>query len=48
MRAHPDAPKLTMEFMMVGLILHYKSHDYGVSSLGMVPFPACNRGAAHP
>jgi lysylphosphatidylglycerol synthetase-like protein (DUF2156 family) len=27
MRAHPDAPKLTMEFMMVGLILHYKSHD---------------------
>ena len=37
MRAHPDAPKLTMEFMMVGLILHYKSHDYGRFSLGMVP-----------
>ena len=25
MRAHPDAPKLTMEFMMVGLIQHYKN-----------------------
>ncbi|CRI58626.1 bifunctional lysylphosphatidylglycerol flippase/synthetase MprF [Pseudomonas sp. CCOS 191] len=37
MRAHPEAPKLTMEFMMVGLILHYKSHDYGRFSLGMVP-----------
>lgn len=37
MRAHPEAPKLTMEFMMVGLILHYKSHHYGRFSLGMVP-----------
>jgi len=37
MRAHPDAPKLTMEFMMVGLILHYKQHGYGRFSLGMVP-----------
>ncbi|AIR89823.1 bifunctional lysylphosphatidylglycerol flippase/synthetase MprF [Pseudomonas cremoricolorata] len=37
MRAHPDAPKSTMEFMMIGLILHYKSHDYGRFSLGMVP-----------
>lgn len=37
MRAHPEAPKLTMEFMMVGLILHYKSHDYARFSLGMVP-----------
>ncbi|MCO7540826.1 bifunctional lysylphosphatidylglycerol flippase/synthetase MprF [Pseudomonas sp. VA159-2] len=37
MRAHPEAPKLTMEFMMVGLILHYKRHDYGRFSLGMVP-----------
>ncbi|MDR2306158.1 MAG: bifunctional lysylphosphatidylglycerol flippase/synthetase MprF [Paucimonas sp.] len=37
MRAHPEAPKLTMEFMMIGLILHYKSHDYGRFSLGMVP-----------
>ncbi|MGV8917921.1 MAG: bifunctional lysylphosphatidylglycerol flippase/synthetase MprF [Pseudomonas sp.] len=37
MRAHPDAPKLTMEFMMVGLILHYKEQGYGRFSLGMVP-----------
>ena len=37
MRAHPQAPKLTMEFMMLGLILHYKSHDYAQFSLGMVP-----------
>src|SRR5471030_636807 len=28
MRAHPDAPKLTMEYMMVGLIQHYKNHGY--------------------
>ncbi|RRV41670.1 bifunctional lysylphosphatidylglycerol flippase/synthetase MprF [Pseudomonas sp. p106] len=37
MRAHPQAPKLTMEFMMIGLILRYKSHGYGRFSLGMVP-----------
>ncbi len=37
MRAHPDAPKLTMEFMMVGLIQHYKSQGYARFSLGMVP-----------
>ena len=37
MRAHPDAPKLTMEFMMVGLIQHYKQHGYARFSLGMVP-----------
>ncbi|ANY88955.1 Phosphatidylglycerol lysyltransferase [Pseudomonas putida] len=37
MRAHPQAPKLTMEFMMIGLILHYKTHDYARFSLGMVP-----------
>ena len=37
MRAHPQAPKLTMEFMMVGLILHYKSRDCARFSLGMVP-----------
>ncbi|HEX8592256.1 MAG TPA: bifunctional lysylphosphatidylglycerol flippase/synthetase MprF [Pseudomonas sp.] len=37
MRAHPDAPKLTMEFMMVGLILYYKQHGYERFSLGMVP-----------
>ncbi|MCK1789510.1 bifunctional lysylphosphatidylglycerol flippase/synthetase MprF [Pseudomonas violetae] len=37
MRAHPEAPKLTMEFMMVGLIQHYKTHGYARFSLGMVP-----------
>jgi phosphatidylglycerol lysyltransferase len=37
MRAHPQAPKLTMEFMMVGLIQHYKQQGYGRFSLGMVP-----------
>nr|WP_265534318.1 bifunctional lysylphosphatidylglycerol flippase/synthetase MprF [Pseudomonas saponiphila] len=37
MRSHPDAPKLTMEFMMVGLIQHYKNHGYARFSLGMVP-----------
>lgn len=37
MRAHPQAPKLTMEFMMVGLIQHYKKHGYARFSLGMVP-----------
>ena len=37
MRAHPEAPKLTMEFMMVGLIQHYKTRDYARFSLGMVP-----------
>ncbi|WP_426141360.1 bifunctional lysylphosphatidylglycerol flippase/synthetase MprF [Pseudomonas sp. DWP3-1-2] len=37
MRAHPNAPKLTMEFMMVGLILYYKQHGYERFSLGMVP-----------
>ncbi|NBA95801.1 bifunctional lysylphosphatidylglycerol flippase/synthetase MprF [Pseudomonas sp. R5(2019)] len=37
MRAHPEAPKLTMEFMMVALIQHYKNHGYARFSLGMVP-----------
>ncbi|MFK8330217.1 bifunctional lysylphosphatidylglycerol flippase/synthetase MprF [Pseudomonas sp. BJa5] len=37
MRAHPQAPKLTMEFMMIGLIQHYKSQGYARFSLGMVP-----------
>ncbi|BBP79027.1 membrane protein [Pseudomonas sp. Ost2] len=37
MRSHPDAPKLTMEFLMVGLIQHYKNHGYARFSLGMVP-----------
>ena len=37
MRAHPQAPKLTMEFMMIGLIQHYKQQGYTRFSLGMVP-----------
>ncbi|AIL63200.1 bifunctional lysylphosphatidylglycerol flippase/synthetase MprF [Pseudomonas alkylphenolica] len=37
MRAHPQAPKLTMEFMMIGLIQHYKHQAYARFSLGMVP-----------
>ncbi|MBB3103383.1 bifunctional lysylphosphatidylglycerol flippase/synthetase MprF [Azomonas macrocytogenes] len=37
MRVHPQAPKLTMEFLMLGLILHFKSRDYTQFSLGMVP-----------
>lgn len=37
MRAHPEAPKLTMEFLMIGLIQHYKSQGYAHFSLGMVP-----------
>ncbi|MBD1600568.1 bifunctional lysylphosphatidylglycerol flippase/synthetase MprF [Pseudomonas typographi] len=37
MRSHPEAPKLTMEFMMVGLIQHYKAAGYAKFSLGMVP-----------
>ncbi len=37
MRVHPDAPKLTMEFLMLGLILHYKAKGHARFSLGMVP-----------
>ncbi|MCY1268256.1 hypothetical protein D9M70_167170 [compost metagenome] len=37
MRVHPEAPKLTMEFLMLGLILHYKAQGHARFSLGMVP-----------
>ena len=37
MRVAPDAPKLTMEFLMLGLILHYKESGHTRFSLGMVP-----------
>ncbi|MBM7059789.1 bifunctional lysylphosphatidylglycerol flippase/synthetase MprF [Pseudomonas sp. UL073] len=37
MRSAPDAPKLTMEFLMLGLILHFKGEGYKRFSLGMVP-----------
>lgn len=37
MRVLPHAPKLTMEFMMLGLILEYQRRGYAQFSLGMVP-----------
>ncbi len=37
MRVHPEAPKSTMEFLMLGLILHYKASGHARFSLGMVP-----------
>nr|WP_271412280.1 bifunctional lysylphosphatidylglycerol flippase/synthetase MprF [Pseudomonas sp. Q1-7] len=37
MRVHPQAPKLTMEFLMLSLLLHYKARGHARFSLGMVP-----------
>lgn len=37
MRVHPQAPKMTMEFLLLNLLLHYKAHGYHCFSLGMVP-----------
>jgi phosphatidylglycerol lysyltransferase len=37
MRVEPQAPKLTMEFLMLSLLLHYQSQGYEQFSLGMVP-----------
>lgn len=37
MRVIGDAPKSTMEFLMIGLILHFKGAGYARFSLGMVP-----------
>ncbi len=37
MRVVADAPKSTMEFLMLGLILHFKEAGYERFSLGMVP-----------
>jgi phosphatidylglycerol lysyltransferase len=37
MRVHPHAPKLTMEFLMLNLLLHYKERGHARFSLGMVP-----------
>lgn len=37
MRAHPEAPKLTMEFLMLNLLLHFKASGHQRFSLGMVP-----------
>lgn len=47
MRVLPDAPKLTMEFFMLGLILHYQQRGLAWFSLGMVPLAGLHprRGA---
>ncbi|WP_462382364.1 bifunctional lysylphosphatidylglycerol flippase/synthetase MprF [Pseudomonas sp. Marseille-QA0892] len=47
MRVAADAPKLTMEFLMLGLILHYKAKGVARFSLGMVPLAGLHprRGA---
>nr|WP_308426272.1 bifunctional lysylphosphatidylglycerol flippase/synthetase MprF [Pseudomonas matsuisoli] len=47
MRVAADAPKLTMEFLMLGLILHYKAKGIARFSLGMVPLSGLHprRGA---
>lgn len=37
MRMHPQAPRSTMEFLMIGLILHYQQLGFQAFSLGMVP-----------
>lgn len=37
MRMHPEAPKLTMEFLILNLLLHFKALGYERFSLGMVP-----------
>lgn len=37
MRVHPHAPKLTMEFLILSLLLRYKEHGHAGFSLGMVP-----------
>lgn len=47
MRVHPDAPGLSMEFLMLGLILHFKELGYRHFSLGLVPLAGLHprRGA---
>lgn len=47
MRVAADAPKLTMEFLMLGLILHFKERGLERFSLGMVPLAGLHprRGA---
>lgn len=43
MRVKQGIPKLTMEFFMVGLILHYKNQGFKFFSLGMVPLAGMQR-----
>ncbi len=46
MRVHPDAPKLTMEFLMLGLILHYKARATRASASAWCRWPGSSQGAA--
>jgi phosphatidylglycerol lysyltransferase len=48
MRVVQDIPKLTMEFLMVGLILHYQQKDFKFFSLGMVPLAGMQRRRGAP
>ncbi|MFC0710324.1 bifunctional lysylphosphatidylglycerol flippase/synthetase MprF [Azorhizophilus paspali] len=50
MRVHPDAPKLTMEFLILGILLHFKERGGDFFSLGMVPLSGMlpRRGAPLP
>lgn len=48
MRVIQDIPKLTMEFLMVGLILHYQERGFKYFSLGMVPLAGMQRRRGAP
>ncbi|WP_202113732.1 MULTISPECIES: bifunctional lysylphosphatidylglycerol flippase/synthetase MprF [unclassified Gilliamella] len=48
MRVVQDIPKLTMEFLMVGLILHYQEKGFKYFSLGMVPLAGMQRRRGAP
>lgn len=48
MRVMQDIPKLTMEFLMVGLILHYQEKGFKYFSLGMVPLSGMQRRRGAP
>ncbi len=48
MRVVQDIPKLTMEFLMVGLILHYQEKGYKYFSLGVVPLAGMQRRRGAP
>lgn len=48
MRFVQNIPKLTMEFLMIGLILHYKEKRFKYFSLGMVPLSGMQRRRGAP
>lgn len=48
MRVMGDVPKLTMEYLMLALILHYKEQNYRYFSLGMVPLSGLNKRRGAP